>query len=160
MFASLDEIRTSIERLLPPDVVTALREEGIALTLSPSIDPERLVDISDELAERELVGDMVNYRKEDTGVANTIFISQRGYTKHGPRIKVAIDPADSIDATSKTISVSIITGKVVAGDETKLSAARLKDVQSFIELNRQTLLDYWNVTISTKQLGERLISID
>ena len=97
MDASLDEIRRSIEQLLTPDVVAALREEEIGLTLSPASDLGPIVTISDELAERELAGDMVTYRKKKTGVDNTIFISQQGYAQHGARIKIAIDPPDSIN---------------------------------------------------------------
>jgi len=159
MLDSLDEIRNSIERLLPPDVVAALREEQIALTLSPSSDLGPIVTISDELAGRELLGEMVSYRKRKTGISNTIFISQRGHAKHGPRIKIAIDPPDDINVTSDHVSVSINNGKVVAGDKDKVSAALLKQVQRFIELNRDVLLDYWDAKISTDELHERLQSV-
>jgi hypothetical protein len=91
MLTDLDDIRRTIERALPPDVVAALRDDGIALALTPSGDLGPIVTISDELAERELVGDMVNYKKKTTGIDNTVFISQKGYAQHGPRIKIAIE---------------------------------------------------------------------
>jgi len=159
MLGSLNDIKRSIERLLPPDVVAALREEGVALALTPSNDLGPIVTISDELAERELLGDMVNYKKKTTGVDNTVFISQKGYARHGARIKIAIEPPDSIDVTSKTASVSISSGKIVAGDKAKVSAALLKQVEKFIELNRPVLLDYWNAKISTEELQERLKAV-
>jgi hypothetical protein len=159
MLADLDDIRRSIERLLPRDVVNTLRKEGIALTLTPSSDVGLIVTISDELVERELLGDMVNYRKKTTGVDNTVFISQKGYTQHGPRIKIAIEPPDSISVTSKTVSVAIDSGKVVAGDKTKVSTALKKQVQKFVALNRDVLLDYWNEKISTEELQERLQAV-
>jgi hypothetical protein len=160
MLSDLDDIRRTIERALPPYVVDAMHEEGIALTLVPQLEPgEALVDISDELAERELAGDMVNYKKKTTGVDNTVFISQKGYTRHGPRIKIAIEPPDSISVTSKTVSVAIDTGKVVAGNKEKVSAALQKQVLKFVVLNRDVLLDYWNAKISTEELQEKLKAV-
>jgi hypothetical protein len=156
VFASLEDIRTSIERLLPPDVVTAMREEEVALTLSPSRAPESIVTISDELAEREQLKHMVTYRKNITGVDNTIFISPGLRVRHAPRIKVAIDPPDSINPLSEQASVEITTGKVVAGE---ISAALLNQVQQFIQLNRGVLLEYWDARIATDELQARLKAI-
>jgi hypothetical protein len=156
MSASLDDIKISIERLLPPDIVAAMRQEDVVLTLSPSSDLESIVAISDELAEREQLEHMVTYRKNVTGVDNTIFISPKLRIKHGPRVKVAIDPPDSINPLSEQASVEISSGKVVAGE---VSPALLKQVQKFIELNRDVLLDYWNTRIDTDELRKRLKSI-
>jgi hypothetical protein len=156
MFASLDEIKISIERLLPPDIVAAMREEEVGLTLSPSSDFEPLVTISDELAEREQLEHMVTYRKNITGVDHTIFISPGLRVRHAPRIKVAIDPPDSINPLSDQASVEITTGNVVAGE---VSAALLRQVQKFIQLNRGVLLEYWDARITTDQLQARLKAI-
>jgi hypothetical protein len=87
MFASLDDIKISVERSLPPDVVAAMREAEVALTLSPSRGLQPIVDIGDELAERELLEEMVSYRKDITGIDSTIFIFPKGCTRHAPRIK-------------------------------------------------------------------------
>ena len=158
MFASLNEIKTTVERSLPPDVVAALRHEGIALALTPSGDLGPIVTISDELAERELAGDMVSYRKNKTGIDNVIFISPKGYTRHAARIKVAIEPPHSLDTTTKTASIEISSGEVVAGElsDTQL----LKQVQKFIELNRHVLIEYWNNKIATDELTERLKPVE
>ena len=56
-----------------------------------------IVGLADELAEEELLEEMVSYRKNVTGVDNTIFISPKGNTRQAPRIKLAIDPPDSAD---------------------------------------------------------------
>jgi hypothetical protein len=156
MFGSLDDIKISIERLLPPDIVAAMREEEVGLTLSPSSDFEPLVTISDELAEREQLEHMVTYRKNITGVDHTIFISPGLRVRHAPRIKVAIDPPDSINPLSDQASVEITTGNVVAGE---VSAALLRQVQKFIQLNRDVLLEYWDARITTDQLQARLTAI-
>jgi hypothetical protein len=153
MLADLESIKISVERSLPPDVVAAMREAGIALTLTPG----EGVRISDELAERELLEEMVSYRKDVTGVDNTVFISPRGQVRHGPRVKLAINPPDSLDPSTETASIAIEGGNVVAG---KVPAKLCKQVQRFIELNHDVLLDYWNYRIDTKQLQERLKPIE
>jgi hypothetical protein len=158
MFASLNEIKTTVERLLPPDVVAAMRHEGIALALMPSSDLGPIVTISDELAEMEQLEHMVTYRKNVTGVDNTVFICQKGYARHAARIKVAIEPPDSIDVTSDTASIEISSGQVMAG---KVSDAELlKQVRKFIELNSPALLDYWNALIDTEELRKRLKPVE
>jgi len=157
MFSTLEEMKISVEQALPPDVVAALREADVALTLVPQQAPNQaLVDISDELAERELLGDIVNYRKDVTGVDNTIFISQKAFARHAARIKVAVEPPDSIEVTSKTASVAISTGDVVGG---KIPAKVLKQVQKFVELNRDALNEYWNARITTNVLEKRLKAV-
>jgi hypothetical protein len=47
----------------------------------------------------------VSYQKNVTGVAHTVFISPQGNARHGPRIKIAIVPPDSLDPRSETASV-------------------------------------------------------
>ena len=115
-----------------------------------------LIELADELAEEELLEEMVSYRKNVTGVAHTIFISPRGKTRHAPRIKVAISPADSIDPRAETASVAIADGEVVAGG---VPAPLIDQVRRFIAVNRDALLDYWDYRIDIDQLRQRLKSI-
>jgi hypothetical protein len=110
----------------------------------------------DERAERELLEELVSYSKKTTGVVHTVFISPKGFTRHAPRIKVAIDPKDSCDPRCETATIAIHDGDVVDG---KVPTKLLKQVREFIELNRQVLLDYWDYRINTEQLQERLKSI-
>ncbi|HLK79924.1 MAG TPA: DUF4160 domain-containing protein [Xanthobacteraceae bacterium] len=153
MSADLQSIKVSVERSLPSDVLAAMREAGIALTLDASSGSQPVVRVSDELAERELLEEMVSFRKRVTGVDNTIFISPKGFTRHAPRIKLAIDPPDSIDPRGATASVAIDSGEVVDGD---VPAELLKQVREFIELNHNVLLDYWNYRADAEELRERL----
>jgi hypothetical protein len=155
---TLEAIKTEVEQSLPAHLRASLHEAGIVLTLDVANGSQSLVDISDELAERELLGDMSSYPTEDTGVDNTIFISTKIGVRHGPRIKVAIDPPKSFSPGSVSASVSINDGKVAAGEIR--SAELLRQVQRFIELNRDALLEYWDCQISTPELGRRLQSID
>ena len=60
-----------------------------------------------------------------------------------------VDPPDTVSPTSKTASVSIHDGSVVAGDAVSMSSGLLSQVRRFIDLNRATLLDYWEERIDT-----------
>ncbi len=115
-----------------------------------------LIDLADELAEEELLEEMLSYRNNVTGVAHTIFISPRGKTRHAPRLKVAINPPDSIDPRAETASVTIADGEVVAGN---VPAALIDQVRRFIAANRDALFDYWDYRIDTDELRQRLKAI-
>lgn len=115
-----------------------------------------IAGLADELAEEELLEEMVSYRRNVTGVNNTIFISPKGNTRHAPRIKLAIDPPDSVDPRGNTASIAIVDGAVVAGD---VPPALLEQVQRFIDSNRTVLLDYWEYRIDTDTLRRRLKSV-
>ena len=112
--------------------------------------------MTDELAEKQLLDEIVSYRKDVTGVDNTIFISPKGNTRHAARIKLAIEPPDSIDPRSKTASVAIGDATVVAGD---VPPRLLEQVRRFLEANRDVLLDYWEYRIDTEELRRRLKSV-
>ena len=118
--------------------------------------PQTAEQLADELAEEKLLEEMVSYRKNVTGVDNTIFISPKGNTRHAPRVKLAIDPPDSVDPRGSTASVTIADGIVVAGD---VPPALLEQVRRFIDTNREVLLDYWEYRIDTETLRRRLRSL-
>ena len=158
----VEAIKAMVEQSLPPAVVASLQQAGISLTLGSSsradfqtviVDPA----FADELAERELVEEMVSYRKDVTGIDHTVFISPKGHTRHAPRIKLAIDPSDTVDPRGKTVSIAIKDAAVVAGEP--VPAAVLEQVRRFIDLNRGALLDYWEYRIDTEQLRRRLTPI-
>lgn len=96
--------------------------------------------------------EMVSYPKSVTGVSNTVFISPKGYARHGPSIKIAIDPPNRIDPRSK-VAVIDLNGRIVAG---KIDPALLDQARRFIELNRTTLIEYWNYQINTEQLRNQI----
>lgn len=102
----------------------------------------------------DVIEEMVSYRKNVTGIGNTIFISPRGNARHGPRVKIAIDPPDSLDPRGTTVSMAF-DGTII-GD---LDSQLVRQVQQFIEMNRGVLLDYWHYRIDTDQLRQRLIAI-
>jgi Domain of unknown function (DUF4160) len=106
--------------------------------------------------EEELLEETLSYRKNVTGVDNTVFISPKGNTRHGPRIKLAIDPPDSVDPRGNIASVAISDGTVVAGD---VPPRLLEQVRRFIDANREVLVDYWEYRIDTETLRRRLKSV-
>jgi hypothetical protein len=143
----------------PARLVEAMRAGNIIriADLDYAIVPaSALAQMADEKAEEELLEEMVSYRKDVTGVDNTIFISPKGNTRHAPRIKVAIDPPASVDPRGKTASVAITDGAVVGGE---IPASLLDQARRFIDANRDVLLEYWEYRIDTDELRRRLRSI-
>jgi hypothetical protein len=127
---------------LPGDAIIVRRADVVAL--------------ADELAEEELLEHMVTYRKNVTGVDNTVFISPKVHARHAARVKVAINLPDTISTTSETASVAIHDGSVVVGE---VPPRLLDQVRRFIDLNKDALLEYWEERIDTDQLRERLRAI-
>jgi hypothetical protein len=132
-----------LEKYLPSEALQRLREAG------------EITELVDALAEEELEQEMVNYGRNITGIANIVFISPKGRTRHGPRIKIAINPPDSF-APHVEVAAVTFDGEVVDG---AVPPALLRQVRQFLALNRETLLAYWNYEILTDELQRRLRSI-
>src|SRR5215831_473750 len=79
--------------------------------------------------------DMVSLRSIKTGIDNIIFVSTKGRGRHAPRIKIAVDPPDTLNTASATASMTIqIRGEHV-------SSHLAEQARRFIESNRAVLLD-------------------
>jgi len=96
--------------------------------------------------------EMVSYRRNVTGISHTVFISPKGNARHGPRIKIAINPPDSLDPRSETASIAF-DGTVVAGT---VDPVLLDQARRFIVRNHAVLLAYWNYEIDTDELRRAL----
>ncbi len=93
---------------------------------------------------------MANFREKSTGLPMIIWVSERGNTKHAPRIKVSTNLNDKM-IEGQTVSVSITEpSEIMAG--MGLKSKNLQLVIEFIELNQSLLLDYWNGKIDTTDL--------
>jgi hypothetical protein len=141
-----------LRRELDAGYVVELTDIGAVLT--------RLEDVhalADRLAEEELLEHMASFRTDATGVDNTIWISPKGRTRDAARIKVAIDPPDGLNATSQTASVAVHDGSVTEGH---IPSHILQQVQEFVKINRDVLIDYWEERIDTRQLDQRLKPIE
>src|SRR5258708_31697269 len=79
-------------------------------------------------------------RKRPASRTRSLFPT-KGYAEHAPRIKIAVDPPHTFNATSKSASMAIhdhsIRGESVAPHIAE-------QVKQFIDLNREALLDYWD----------------
>jgi hypothetical protein len=156
-----DVISSSSNEIManPARLIDAMRAGSIIsipdldYTIAPTT---AIAELADERAEEELLEEMVSYRKDVTGVENTIFISPKGNTRHAARIKVALDPPLSVDPRSKTASIAIADGTVVAGE---IPSSLLDQARRFIDANRDVLLDYWEYRIDTDELRRRLKSV-
>jgi hypothetical protein len=118
---------------------------------------EEIHTLSDQLAEEELLEHTAPFCTDATGVDNTIWVSPKGRTRHAARIKVAIDPPDSLNATSQTASVAVQDGSVTEGH---IPSHILRQVQEFVRINREVLTDYREERIDTRQLDQRLKPIE
>jgi hypothetical protein len=110
---------------------------------------------TETLDEQDELEQMVSYRANVTGISHTIFISPRGNAAHGPRVKVAIDPPDSLDPRGNITTITF-DGAVIGAIDQHLA----RQVLRFIDINRAVLLDYWFYKIDTDQLRQRLQPID
>jgi hypothetical protein len=106
----------------------------------------------DLVAEQE-AEDVVALTRDETGIANTIFVSPRGYARHAARLKIAIDPPDTFDSTATTASMRLHDYEVSGAN---IPAPLTKQVIAFIDLNRGVLLEYWNNKIATAELLRRI----
>jgi hypothetical protein len=148
---------SAAELMADPRKLLEEMRAGRVITLADlgyTIAPTAIVELDDDEIDDE-AGDMVSLTEEDTGIANTIFASTKGYVseRHGPRVKIAIDPARRFIAGGKAASMSIhdfaIKGEYVP--------AELADqVRRFIDLNREALLAYWNGEIGTREFMQRV----
>jgi NAD(P)H-dependent FMN reductase len=163
-----EALKTRIDRLLTQELRNDLTNAGLSLTLSSSsftsfpiveYGPPGVVTIdADQLAEEELLEETGSYQKKNTGIDNVIFLSPKGNARHPARIKVAIEPWDSFDPRrGKTASIAVHDGAVI-GEFVPPDLYR--QLLKFIDINRQTLLDYWEYRISTTTMEERLRPVE
>jgi hypothetical protein len=97
-----------------------------------------IAGLADEQAEEQLLEGMLCYRKDVTGVENTIFISPKGTRDMRPGSRSrSIHRCRGIPR-GRTVSVAIADGMVVAGEVPPLL---LEQARRFIEANRDVLLD-------------------
>jgi hypothetical protein len=97
--------------------------------------------------------DLSSLRKNRTGVDNTIWVSPK-LASHAPRIKIAIDPPDSLTAGGKTATMTIHQPHVVTGE--RVPTHIIKQAEAFIDLNHDVLLRFWNGEIDTSEMLEQI----
>lgn len=96
------------------------------------------MDSASLIDEDEGLFEMVNVRPEISGLPFIVWISEKGGARHDVRVKVS--PGPRVREFSATVSVRPSV-EVLAG---QLSKADLDLVRGWIELNRDTIIKYWN----------------
>jgi len=99
---------------------------------------------------------MANFRPERTGLPFVVFIWQRGGARHDVRVKVA--PGAKI-LPSEMVTVAVRPNvRVIRGT---LDPRDLALLTRWIELNRNTLVDYWNGDIEyTEDAIAAIVPVD
>jgi hypothetical protein len=117
----------------------------------------RTQSVSVRVDEAEDLFEMANLRPHSTGLPMVIWVSEKGHSRHGPRIKVGATHSHKVDMTD-AVSVSIgDVPEVVAGGA--LRPSDFRQVAAYIKLNQGPLLDYWHGEMDTADLMGRLLKL-
>jgi hypothetical protein len=118
------------------------------------------MDFNETLSKLEeaILWEQANFRPKSTGLEMNIFISS-GYVegkmlKHSPRLKVSKNYNDKFDAYN-TFTVTISDHPEVIGLN-DISRKDINSLKEFIKLNKETLLQYWNLEIDTMEMTQQL----
>lgn len=87
---------------------------------------------------------------KDSNLPRLVWVSPKGRTQHGPRIKVA----DGLRGHNLVASITI--GDTPILSKGNLPAKIFSQISKWIVLNREVLLDYWYGRITTKELHNTL----
>lgn len=99
---------------------------------------------------------MANLRPNTTGLPMVIWVSERGFASHSARIKVCQIHGSRISPGELAV-VTVQPKRLIYGH---LSNDDLVAVGKWIDLNRDTILDYWHGRIDTAELISRLRRLD
>ena len=104
---------------------------------------------------KEFLNEMANLNPEMTGIPFTIWVSVGLGVRHGPRIKVSKGPK-----FKKDDHVTITIGKIpiVIGDG--ISQDDLAQISQWINLNKPTLLQFWENEISSTTLKNNIKKVE
>jgi len=96
---------------------------------------------------------MTNLYPRDTGLPMTVWVSPRGHARHDARVKVCRTHGDRMDGTNLAVVAIRPTPRVLHGP---LEQNDFAPVAAWIALNEDTLISYWNGTLSTLELARDL----
>lgn len=113
--------------------------------------------IETEEEDSEQFFEMANIRQKNTGLPMVIWVSEKGTSKHGPRVKVSRTHNSKVNIAD-TVSVSVSDNPQIAAGA-GLDSSDFLLVRKYIILNKKVILDYWNGETDTYELLERLRKI-
>ena len=109
---------------------------------------------TDDLA--DALFEMANLFPRTTGLPMTVWVSPRGGARHDARIKVSPTPGE-MDITNTAVVAIGPLPRLVAGD---LSTEDFDAVARWIIANQAALIDFWDESIDSVELGARLVRLD
>jgi len=109
---------------------------------------------TDDLA--DALFEMANLFPRTTGLPMTVWVSPRGGARHDARIKVSLTPG-KMDITNTAVVAIRPLPRLVAGD---LSTEDFDAVARWITANQAALIDFWDESIDSVELGARLVRLD
>lgn len=97
--------------------------------------------------------EMANLRPKHTGLPMTVWVSHAGRARHDARIKVCRAHGDRLDFEDMAVvgirpTAALLEGPLDGGD--------LKQVQRWIELNRDVLIGFWDGCLDTVEMLQGL----
>jgi len=114
----------------------------------------RASDLAAPEAEPDDLFEMANLYPRTTGLPMTVWVSPRGGARHDAGIKVSRSGGDRMVPADTAVVGIRSAPALIEGDLTPRDFAA---VARWIELNRAALLEFWDGTIDTIELGQRLI---
>lgn len=109
---------------------------------------ERLEALVDALQEEAWAFAMAVMDEDDTGIANTLWMVPVPEGRHGPRLKVMIDPMRAVRPGGVQATVPFDPDKPAEGP---ISEALEAKVRAFIALNREALMKEWRREYSSSK---------
>ena len=98
---------------------------------------------------------MANLFPRTTGLPMTVWVSPRGRARHAARIKVSLSPGRMDIGHTAVVGIRPSPRLIQGG----LAPADLELVSQWIQVNYAVLMDFWNETIDSVELGGRLQKI-
>ena len=97
--------------------------------------------------------EMANLYPRTTGLPMTVWVSPRGHARHDARVKVSRSGGERMVVDDTAVVAIRPEPSVLEGD---LGSADLAAVARWIVRNRDVLLAYWDGTVDTAELIQRL----
>lgn len=95
--------------------------------------------------------ELANLKTKTTSLPMNIFISTKGSSPHGPRIKVQSNYSTRTQET-EFFTLTISNEPEVIGDPKDIKIKDIELVKSFILANKRALIRYWNDEIDTAEV--------
>jgi hypothetical protein len=99
--------------------------------------------------------EMANLFPRTTGLPMTVWVSPRGRARHDARVKVSLTPGKMDIGHTAVVGIRP-SPRLIEGN---LPSADLELVARWIRANEDALIDFWNETIDSVELGTRLRKI-